>query len=187
MRRLASWVVAIALVSAAPATAAPIFNIIPLTGNAAPGDTVGWGYEIVNDDPLYWLVISSLNADPFQHGTITDPLSIFDFPILAPDSSLIRPYVPGTQGLYEFTWDLTAPAGFVNAGVFTIGAELWDGDPFLGGLPLLTLPEFIIPYEISLASDPSPAPVPEPASLLLLASGLAAHALARRRRNRSVP
>lgn len=180
MMRISGCLMLVALVCAAPAEAVPIFNLLPPTTiTADPGETVGWGYEIVNDETDYWLVITGLVPDPFAHGTGSD--AIFGFPILAPASSpgstVIQPYVPGVAGLYEFTWDLTAPGGFVNSGVFHISAELWDGDPFAGGQFASTLPDFIAPFTVT-ANEPS-ASVPEPTTLLIFLTGFGCAGLSR--------
>jgi hypothetical protein len=167
-----------AILWAAPTQATPVFTLLPGTGStvASPGDTVGWGYEITNDDTTDWLVISSFNANLFQFGTLTD---ILDYPILAPGATVTNSYLPGLQGLAEFTWDATAPPGFTNSGVFTIGAEIWDGDPLLGGVFVSALPDFTSSYAISTTATP----VPEPASVLLFGAGLAV-VVARRRKSR---
>jgi hypothetical protein len=169
---------AAALLCAARAQASPIFTLLPEAGSsvASPGDTVGWGYEIFNDDPTDWLVIESLSPGLFEQGTYSE---LFDYPILAPDTTVTAPYVAGLQGLAEFTWDATAPAGFLNSGIFTIGADLWDGDPFAGGLPVSDLFTFTAPYNISTAAETQ---VPEPPTLALLGIGLACIAALRRRR-----
>lgn len=177
MKRMSLSTTLFALLFAAPAGATPVFTLVPGTGSAvaSPGDTVGWGYEISNDDSTNWLVISSFSSDFFQFGTETD---IFDYPILAPGSTVTTPYVAGLQGLAEFTWDATAPAGFTNTGVFTIAAELWDGDPFAGGTFVSSLPDFTATYSISTAT--ATTPVPEPGTLVLLLVGAISIVLARR-------
>jgi hypothetical protein len=185
MRRLLTGcvIVAAALFSART-DAAPILTLLPPNGSveAAPGETIGWGYEITNDDPTEWLVIASLTTDGFQYGTGSD--LIFSYPIVAPDTTLSAPYLSGIQGLYEFTWDLTAPAGFVNTGFFHIGAELWDGDPFLGGSFVESLPDFVETYAVGVPSQ-TPTSVPEPATALLLTSGFGLAGLVRRRSARA--
>jgi hypothetical protein len=181
MIRISALALVASLAWTAPTEAAPLLNLLPPGGSVAaePGQTVGWGYEIVNDDPSQWLVISSLIAPSgFQLGVGSD--LIFNYPILAPDSSLVVPYIAGVQGLYEFTWDLSAPVGFINAGTFLIGAELWDGDPFAGGQPFEILPDFEVAYDVTVASPP-PTTVPEPSTLWLLSSGVALVGWSRRR------
>jgi hypothetical protein len=178
MMRISGCVILVALACAAPAQALPIINLLPPTTiTADPGETVGWGYEIINDDPNYWLVIAGLVPDPFAHGSGSD--AIFAFPVLAPasspGSSVIQPYVPGVAGLYEFTWNLTAPAGFVNSGLFHITAELYDGDPFQGASLVATLEDLTVAYSVAV----TPASVPEPATLLIFSAGLGCAALRR--------
>lgn len=89
------------------------------------GSTTGWGYRIINPDPTDWLMLTGLNADPFQHATVE---SLFDFPILGPGATVQVPF-DGTNGLYKLTWNASAPMGYTNTGTFTLSADWYTGDP----------------------------------------------------------
>ena len=171
--------VAVWLLCASTASAAPLtFSFSLLPGSAISddaGSTIGWGYTITNDSDS-WLEIFSLNADPFQYATPDS--SIFDFPILAPGATATVLYNAATfAGLFQLTWDLTAPAGFTNVGQFALLGQFYDGDPFAGGTALDAMFEQTASYSATVN------PVPEPGTLLLLGSG-AAGLLMRRRRAR---
>ena len=177
--------IAILVLLAAPAaTATPLtfsFQILPSGGAVAgpPGSTVGWGYWITNQDPTNWLVTTGVSPGSFQHGAVDT--SIFDFPVLGPGQSRIQPYDPtNLLGLFQFTWDPSAPVGFVNSGNVVVSAEFWDGDPFGGGSLLATATDASAAYSVT-AIAAGPSTVPEPSTVLLLASGLAAIAVMRRR------
>jgi len=160
------------------------FETIPADGNvsAAAGETVGWGYKVTNSSDGQWLMFTILSADSFTNGTANS--FIFDFPIVAPGGN-IQPYdaVAGT-GLFEFTWDADAPAGWTNSGNFVLIAELWNGDPFIDGVFTDATVEFVVPYSVSvpLSCNCTPEPVPEPSSSALLACGLGLLFLLHRRR-----
>jgi hypothetical protein len=150
------------------------FTLLPGSGDISgePGSTIGWGYSITNVS-ADWLVLSSINHDPFA--SATPDTSLFDFPILAPGATMLG-------GLFQITWDALAPIGLVERGSVILSAEFWDGDP----LDLSAPGSFL-----SLADDQSaaftatvtgPTPVPEPGTLLLMGSG--AVALLRRHRKR---
>jgi hypothetical protein len=146
------------------------FSLIPSSGDIAgpAGDTIGWGYFITNTSVSDWLVVTGLIADPFLNAL---PNVLFDFPIVAPGASVSVGYDDlNLLGLYQLTWDVTAPTGFVNAGTFTLEAEWWTGDPFVDGSFL----EFADPASASYSASVSPRSVgvPEPSSLLLLLVGL---------------
>src|ERR1035437_6525673 len=100
-----------------PVSADVLFTLLPADGNVfgSPGSTVGWGYSLANNDPTNWFLTILLNSDSFANGT---PSLLFDFPIVAPGATVSVPYDPGTAGLYELTWDIGAPVGFVNSGNF---------------------------------------------------------------------
>jgi hypothetical protein len=145
------------------------FNLIPADGQVSgpPGSTVGWGYSITNESTTEWLVFVSLNSDPFQYGT---PNSLFDFPVLAPLTNVTEPFDPQLGiGLFEFTWDTTAPLGFVNSGIFTVSAQWWTGNPLNGGQFIEDAPDGLAAYSASVVGS-----TPEPSSLLLLLSGTGA-------------
>src|SRR5580698_1849279 len=97
------------------------FSATPNGGDisGAQGQTVGWGYSITNNSTTDWLGTLNLSvASPFQNGFFT---FIFDFPVIAPGATATESFdqsVP--QGLYEFTWDVGAPVGFVNSGLFAL-------------------------------------------------------------------
>jgi hypothetical protein len=155
-----------------PAFALPDWSVslLPATGEiaGAPGSTIGWGYSITNLDTTAWLSLSGLSADPFANGTV---LSLFDFPTLAPGQSVTVPFVADTQGLFQLTWDLTAPVGAVNTGTFLLGGEWYASDPFAGGEFLDFALDRNALYMATVTAPPA-NPVAEPSTLLLLASGL---------------
>lgn len=149
------------------------FNTLPLSGNVSgpPGSTVGWGYTITNESLTDWLVTTNLSVDSFQNGI---PNSIFDFPILQPGTTLTLPFnAMQGLGLYEFTWDPTAPVGFINNGNFILSAEWWSGDPLAGGMFLAPAADANSAYTAAVAA----AGVAEPSVLLLMAVGLVALSL----------
>jgi hypothetical protein len=144
------------------------FSTVPSNGmiSGKPGATIGWGYSISNLDTSTWLVISGINASSFQFGMPDD--SIFDYPILAPLTSVTVPY-DGSKGLYQLTWDTSAPEGLVNVGSFTLTAEYYDSNPFAGGNFQALAPDKSVDYAAAVEKVSS---VPVPAALWLFGSGL---------------
>ena len=143
------------------------FEVTPASGQVfgAPGARIGWGYSISNLDPLNWLVTSNLSTDPFLFATPDG--SVFDFPIIAPMTTVSVPY-DGTTGLYQITWDTTATLAFTNSGLFALAADWYDGDPFAGGILIQPAPTSFAAYSATVAD------VPEPSTLISLGSCLAA-------------
>jgi hypothetical protein len=175
-------ILSLATLQAAPRAFADgyTFALLPAGGNVAgpPGSTVGWGYSITNQSTTDWLVTSALNSDSFLFGT---PNLIFDFPDLGPRATTTVPFdlVAGT-GLFELTWDSSAPVGFMNFGIFTLSAEWYDGDPLGTGNYISDASDTKATYSATV----SPAAVPEPSVALLLGTGLATLFLRIRRRAR---
>jgi PBP4 family serine-type D-alanyl-D-alanine carboxypeptidase len=120
--------------SAIPLAAADQYNfsLLPSNGivSGAAGSTVGWGYSIQNQSSTLWLVTTGLNSD-FLNAT---PNWLFDSPDVAPGATVPDPFdLANSAGLFEITWDQSAPGGFVNAGTFDRSAEWWTGNPLNGG------------------------------------------------------
>ena len=111
-------------------------NTVPSGGDisGAPGQTIGWGYSITNNDSSDYLVLTNLDAGTFLNGSAS---GLFDFPILAPGQTVTENFDGSLlQGLYELTWDPGAPDGFENSGDFTVTADWYDGDPLGPGSPI---------------------------------------------------
>jgi hypothetical protein len=145
--------------SALPAMAAEVYTfgvLGPENVTLSTGPTVtGWGYAIQNQSSTEWLVTTGLSAGAFQHAT---PDLIFDFPDLAPGTTVTVPYDPVTQaGLYQILWDQNVPAGFVNSGTFTLTAEWWSGDPGAGGSFISNAPNASQPYTATITPEPATA------------------------------
>jgi hypothetical protein len=169
--------------SVIPAMAADIYTFtVPQAVTFRPGPpgvpvVSGWGYTIHNESASDWLVTTNLTAGTFQNAT---PDALFTYPDIAPGQTVTVPFLPlfGSAGLYQIVWDTTAPAGFVNSGTFTLGAQWWTADPTKGGTLIGNAPNTMQNYSAS------PTPAPEPASLGLLGLPLLAIALLRFRRPR---
>lgn len=157
----------LALLEISVAVATPVwsFSVLPAGGDISgpAGSTIGWGYTISNPDSVNSLSLTGLVADPFSNGTPDG--SLFDYPIVAPNSTVTVPYNGSTgAGLYALTWDATAPAGFVNSGTFVLSADWLDA----GGNYLETATEQSATYSATVSA------VPAPAAIWLFGSGLLA-------------
>jgi hypothetical protein len=155
------------LLAAVPAWTAEVytFNLLPADGNisGAPGATIGWGYSIENQSTSHWLVTTGVAPGAFQFGT---PALLFDFPILAPNTTWTSPYDALTQtGLMSLTWDASVPANTVESGTFVVNAEWWNGDPLNGG----QFESFASTANVQYSASA----VPEPGTAALLVTGIA--------------
>lgn len=137
------------------------------------GSTVGWGYSVTNNSVDQWLVFNNVGTDTaFSNGTPNG--GIFDFPVVAPNTIITTDY-DGTNGLFEFTWNAGAPAGSFISGNFVLSAEWWSGNPFDDVAPgefLESIPDFSVPYSVTVPVSCNCTPVPESSSLLMLVFGV---------------
>lgn len=140
------------------------FSLLPADGMVAgpQGSTVGWGYSLTNKSATDWLVTTAVNSDPFLFGS---PTLLFDFPDLAPGGTASVPFDKGAgTGLYQLTWDSSAPLDFSNFGTFTLSAQWWTGDPLKGGAFLQNAPDSTQAYFATVSQTTA---IPEPSPLVL--------------------
>lgn len=158
------------------------FSLIPSDGisQAEPGGTFGWGYSVTNSDPDNWLSLTGLQPTiNFQYVTgITD---IFDYPTIAPGDSVLVPWMQDTAGLYQVTWDASAPPNYSASGQFAIDATWYYADPNL-------CPTCLVdgPAQTQEVADFTAVAAPEPSTfgLSVIAIALCAHRW--RKRNKIV-
>ena len=165
------FLIAVLFLAAVPGWAAEVytFNLLPDDGSIAggAGQTVGWGYSIENQSTTHWLVTSGLAPSSFQFGT---PELLFDFPILAPGSSVSVPFDAGAStGLLALTWDASAPLGSVESGSFLLSAEWWNGDPLAGGQFAFAASPLSQSYQATVVPEPGTAAL---LGLALLVAGV---------------
>jgi hypothetical protein len=158
------------------------FTLLPGDGNVSgsAGSTVGWGYSITNNSDTDWYLATDLNPDsPFSNGT---PMSLFDFPEVAPDATATEAFDPvNGVGLYELTWDPTAPLGFTNGGDFVLSGQWYDGDPFSGGSLIADAIDASAAYTATVGSGSTP----EPSGAVMVLTALGVLMVTRRRHRRA--
>ena len=141
------------------------FNTVPSNGDisGAPGQTIGWGYSITNNDSSDYLVLTNLDAGTFLNRSAA---GLFDFPILAPGETVTESFDAALpQGLYELMWDPGAPDGFENSGQFTVTADWYDGDPFGTGSPIDGFTGITASQPYSASVVESSVATPEPSAI----------------------
>ena len=150
------------------ASAADVYtlDLLPLTGavQGVAGSTIGWGYELQNQSTNLWLVPVSLNGGTFENSA---PELLFDFPVLAPSSAVTQVFDQAAMsGLYQLTWNSSAPVGFSESGNFTLEAQWWNGNPLAGGVLVSAAPVANVPYVAKVTASA----VPEPNTFVLMAT-----------------
>jgi hypothetical protein len=167
VRRIVIAGIAISLLRVGSVEAAPIMSARPATTvQAEAGDTIGWGYEVLNDseDTLFFDGISA--TMPLASGTID--LGVFDFFnfqfVLAPHEQMQVEYAPGAAGLAEMTLSAALTSGTPVTGQIFLDYLLvpTEGAPIPGSFSM----------EVKVIVKGTPG-VPEPATVFLLATGAA--------------
>ena len=175
--------IAVAVLSAATLSADSItFSLLPGDGavSGAAGSLVGWGYSITNNSAADWFLATDLNSDSFSNGA---PTPLFDFPEVGPGQIVTEAFdAVNSIGLFELQWDVTAPAGFVNAGNFILSGQWWNGDPLNGGSVIAVATDVALPYSAYVSGGPNSG-APEPAGTYLLVLGIALTATWRLKRS----
>lgn len=161
-------VIALCLASLSTQAGVIDFSVFPSDGeiSGAPGSTVGWGYSITNNSSNY-VVTTAINADLFQYGV---PLSIFDFPVINPGSTVTKAFSVDISGLFQFLVSNDSPIDFINSGLFILSSEFYTNDPLENGSFISSANDVVAFYSIKTVENTSS--VPEPASLILLLAGL---------------
>lgn len=168
---LAALLLALALAPTARAVPFTLdFSTLPAGGQIGgnPGDLVGWGYLLHNDDASNWFVPTSLNASTFALGT--PDAGYFDFPVLQPGQSLSVNFDAGlVSGLYGVRIAAFALPGQSESGSFVLGGEWWSGDPFAGGALVQAATPVDTAFVLQVAGATA---IPAPGTMALLAPGL---------------
>jgi hypothetical protein len=150
--------------------------------SGAPGDVVGWGYQLVNTDTDHWYVATALNVSSFSLGS--PDASYFDFPILAPGAGAAAGFDPvshtGLFGLQIFPFALPTQT---ETGTFGLVGEWWSGDPFAGGAFLQDADAIVVPLSLEVVQAGT---VPLPGTAWLIALGGASLLASQRRRQKGV-
>lgn len=176
---------ALTLIVGGAAHAAPlVFNLVPsgsLTG--APGQTIGWGYE-VQADPTDWISFTGsqiLTESQTNFGLYLDFLGAPNTPganNLAPGSytsSLEFDNALGT-GLGAYTISPLVQIGDFNEGTLLVLFERYSADPEVCGSACLLGSDYAL---LDFTVD---AQVPEPASIALVGGSLVLLGVVRARR-----
>ncbi|AUB81416.1 hypothetical protein [Candidatus Thiodictyon syntrophicum] len=135
-----------------------------------PGQTVGWGFRLVNNSNLYWLLVNSTDyargGGAPNIGSYTDIYGPNAAAGIAPNGGFFLSYyspTPGT-GLGSYQIGDLIPVGSTTWGTIELTYDFWDGDPNDVGEP--TGDGGIVTANASVTA------IPVPPSLALVALGL---------------
>jgi PEP-CTERM motif len=187
MRRLLRCGLLLCLLLCLKLRANPILMLNPADGavSASPGQTVGWGFTLINDSG-YLLVTSADYITSTPIGIFTDFISAFNFIVVgpAPEDPLVTQSFDNVAftGIGSYQIDPGTPLGALSTGIIRLTYDLYSVSPndaaFDPGSDLLASGNVLD----ASASVQAAGSVPEPSTWLLIGCGLGGVALLRHRR-----
>lgn len=172
---------------AASCWSAPVLTLAPSAAiSGAPGATIGWGFDILNDTAGY-LVVSNVTPSGFSAavGSFSDFIAALNFYIVNPNSSLSVAFDNGTQqGFGSFAINPAAINGSSTSGIFTVFYDLYVNDPNVDPSQVTPGQQF---DPITASVSVGGVDVPEPATAFLTSAALALLAVPSLRRKPGSP
>jgi hypothetical protein len=166
------------LFAAAAATASPLtFTLDPAGGGitGGPGDTIGWGFTLVNDTNSWISVTSSaltFETNP-SLGTYTDFIGLQGGPLpsfaLAPSTQWTQAFdAAGGFGAGSYSIAADAALAAVDSGSLLVNYDLFNGDPSNGGLQTGS-DSISALFSVTIGASSGGPSTPEPATSALAA------------------
>jgi hypothetical protein len=165
-------------------------TLAPSDGSVSglPGDSVGWGYTLVNGSSDYLLVANSYFCESGQDPLFTtcspslgastyQDFIANDFTLIAPGGSADATFDAVTNsGVGEYNIDPLVTSGS-DSGSLTIVYDLYDADPTMGAANQICPNDSVCDWEVSASAQvlvAGTSTVPEPRLPIFLAFGFLA-------------